>query len=302
MLNEATKARLELFLNRFGVFLGALGLLFVAYRLYAYKSELDVARIGGAQYAIILLLAALYGAGNMFLALGWGRLLNFLGVQPRLRWVVWAYATSQLAKYVPGNVFQFFGRQALGVSAGISNVQLAKSTMLELALVAGAGGLFFPLILPLVWPGLGSFPAPVAFISVVAIALYLIGRFGRALLEAAVFHVFYLVLSGLVFVAGFRIAGGSIEISSAPTIAGAYVLAWLAGLLTPGAPAGIGVREAVLLFLLGGISSSPTVLMAVVIGRMITVLGDFLFFAGGQLAGRFTKQAMNEAEKRAADR
>jgi hypothetical protein len=33
-------------------------------------------------------------------------------------------------------------------------------------------------------------------------------------------------------------------------VMGSYVIAWLAGFVTPGAPAGIGVREAVLVILL----------------------------------------------------
>ncbi|MDX8491572.1 hypothetical protein RFN29_08270 [Mesorhizobium sp. VK22B] len=47
------------------------------------------------------------------------------------------------------------------------------------------------------------------------------------------------------------------------------------------------VREAVLLVLLGELSFSPVIFLAVVIGRTITVLGDLLFFAGGLIAGRF---------------
>ncbi|QKC97779.1 hypothetical protein [Mesorhizobium sp. NZP2298] len=287
MISEKTKAKIGFFLNGLGVLLGALGLFFVVYRLHAYKSEIDVARIGIAGYASILSLAVVYGAGNMFLALGWGRLLNFVGTHPRFSWVVWAYATSQLAKYVPGNVFQFFGRQALGVSAGIPNRQLAKSTILELAIVGGMGALFSPLVLPLVKPELSPLLTLALFMVVIVIALYLIRHIWNSHLRAVgIFYCLYLALSGFVFVTGFYIAGGSLEVVQIPTIAGAYVLAWLAGLVTPGAPAGIGVREAVLLFLLGGLSPGPVILLAVVIGRMITVLGDLLFFAGGLIAGR----------------
>ena len=62
-------------------------------------------------------------------------------------------------------------------------------------------------------------------------------------------------------------------------LCGAYVIAWLAGLVTPGAPAGIGVREAVLLFLLGNVLPHADLLLAVLIGRMVTVFGDTIYFA-----------------------
>ena len=58
---------------------------------------------------------------------------------------------------------------------------------------------------------------------------------------------------------------------------GAYVLAWLAGLVTPGAPAGVGVRELVLLALLKGSVGQTELLLAVLLGRLVTVGGDVAF-------------------------
>lgn len=46
-----------------------------------------------------------------------------------------------------------------------------------------------------------------------------------------------------------------------------------------GAPAGLGVREAVLLVLLGTTAHQETLLLAVLLSRIITVFGDLLFFA-----------------------
>lgn len=61
-------------------------------------------------------------------------------------------------------------------------------------------------------------------------------------------------------------------------IIGAYTIAWLAGLATPGAPAGIGIREAIALVLLGKWMEKDELLTAIVAGRMITIVGDLLFF------------------------
>lgn len=62
------------------------------------------------------------------------------------------------------------------------------------------------------------------------------------------------------------------------TICGAFIVAWLVGLVTPGAPAGIGVRELVLLGLLKGFASESDLLLAILLSRLITVGGDVLFF------------------------
>jgi uncharacterized membrane protein YbhN (UPF0104 family) len=62
------------------------------------------------------------------------------------------------------------------------------------------------------------------------------------------------------------------------------VLAWLLGLITPGAPAGVGVRELVLLGLLSSFVPQSTILLATVVGRLVTIGGDLLFFGWGCLA------------------
>jgi uncharacterized membrane protein YbhN (UPF0104 family) len=46
----------------------------------------------------------------------------------------------------------------------------------------------------------------------------------------------------------------------------------------PGAPGGLGVREAALVTLLGATLGQSTVLLAAVMFRIITTLGDGLFF------------------------
>ncbi|MBZ9694846.1 hypothetical protein LB516_06410 [Mesorhizobium sp. CO1-1-7] len=279
--------RAKTWLNRIGALLGLAGVVFVGIRLQGYTGEIDFRRMGAASYTAIIALAGVYGVSNLLLALGWRHLLHHLGAPVSRPWAIRTYAISQLAKYVPGNIFQFAGRQAIGVAAGIGNGPLVKSTAYEVAALIVGGLLFSPLVLPLVVTGLPDWFGWVSFVAAVAIAFWLIGHLGgAAFCHAAICYFGFLGLSGLVFVAVFDLAGGAREFALYPAIAGAYILAWLLGLLTPGAPAGLGVREAVLLFLLGGLSSSPVILLAVVIGRAVTILGDLLFFAGGQVARR----------------
>lgn len=51
-------------------------------------------------------------------------------------------------------------------------------------------------------------------------------------------------------------------------------LAWMAGYLVPGAPGGLGVREAVLLLGLAPTVGEPSALAAAASYRMVTVLSD----------------------------
>jgi len=102
----------------------------------------------------------------------------------------------------------------------------------------------------------------------------------RNLAWALLWQAGFLVVSGSVFVCILAVVAPE-HLVSLPVslLCGAYVIAWLAGLVTPGAPAGIGVREAVLLFLLGNVLPHADLLLAVLIGRMVTVFGDTIYFA-----------------------
>lgn len=282
-MSLAAKKSLRTWLDRLGALLGIAGVAFVVYRLSGYLGELDLRRFGPATYLAIAGLAVVYGASNVLLAFGWRAILSHLGVDAGRNWTIRAYATSQLAKYIPGNVFQFAGRQALGVAAGIGNRPLAKSTLIELAMASGGGALFLPLLAPHYLPAGGPLSGSLAFAVLAGAALLLALRFGGAALgRAAAFYLAFLLSAALIFVATLALvrepAGPP---GTIPLVAGAYTVAWLAGLLTPGAPAGLGVREAVLLALLSGVAAGPTVLLAVLVGRIITVAGDFLFYVAG---------------------
>ena len=276
--------RAKVWLHRGGTLLSLAAILFVGLKLYDYGGELGEMAIGPLAYAGLAALALVYGAANLLLALAWRAVLRWLGVATMREWAVWAYATSQLAKYVPGNVFQFAGRQALGAAAGLPNWPLAKSAGLELALLSLAGLLFAPLVLPGLVPGVGVALSVTVFVIGVAGAILLARLVGGPTMALAFAgYSAFLAISGAIFLLTLQLAGhGALAGSTAPLVTGAYVLAWLAGLVTPGAPAGLGVREAVLLFFLSGLEESGIVLAAVVMGRAITVIGDVLFYAAGR--------------------
>ena len=66
--------------------------------------------------------------------------------------------------------------------------------------------------------------------------------------------------------------------------AGAYSLAWLAGFVIPGAPGGLGVREFVLYALISPWVDDKVLLMAIASSRIVTTLGDVVFYIMGLIA------------------
>ncbi len=267
-------------LHAVGSLLGLAGLVFVALRLNAYADEIDLSRFSILAWSIIGLLALAYGAANVLLARAWWYLLAFFEVKADWGWAVKAYGQSQLAKYIPGNIFHLASRQALGMAAGLPAPPLAKSALWELGLLAVAGALFGVLAVPLVWPKL-SLWLPVVLFLVMTVSLFAILRrvFSLSVAAALVCQMVFLIVSGAVFIGILAVvAPETTAMSAFPALCGSYVIAWLAGFVTPGAPAGVGVREMVLLFLLGGQIGQSDLLLAVVLGRGVTVAGDLFYF------------------------
>lgn len=257
-----------------GGVLAVAGILFVARRLIHYADLTDLGKLGQGGWLALAGLALVYGAANVLLGTGWWLLLRRGGEEVAWVWAVRTYGTAQLAKYLPGNIFHLAGRQVLGLAAGLPAPLLASSMAWELALCAGAGVCLGLLVLPapfgIIAAGAGIVTAGIALRR---------WRFDPAF----VCFVAFLAVAGVVFALLIALLGPG---NGWIAIGGAYVLAWLAGLVVPGAPAGIGVREAALMVLLAGRAEPAQIAEAAVLGRMVTLGGDFAFYLASSGIGR----------------
>lgn len=274
--------------RRAGTALAACSVAYVAVRFLEYRADLAAVHVPRGVWLAVPAFAAIYAACGVLLASAWRDLLRVQGHCPGLRWSFGTYGVTQLAKYVPGNVFHFVGRQLVGASGGLPHGVLARSSLHELMSLAAAGLVVSLWALPLVAEGLSWLSTPQACAALAAAAL-VAARLGGGALVARVFgaHLLVLLASALLF---WWLLGLLAPHPDQPAawfpIWGAYTAAWLAGFATPGAPAGLGVRELVLLFLLRGQVGEETLLLAVALGRVVTVLGDTLFFAAAAWAAR----------------
>lgn len=261
--------------------LALIGLVFVAFRLRSYWFDLDFSRVNSLLWVQFSGLVLIYGAANLLPILAWRNLLIYLGASVTRLAIIRIYGMSQLAKYIPGNIFHLAGRQALGMAAGMSAGILAKSIILDLSTMAVAGSLFGWLIMPILLPGFLELAGVLLlFSSAVFMVVILKKTAGYPPVWAFFWHMLFLAISGAVFVALLILVAGVEGTSSffCLTIGGVYIVAWLIGLLTPGAPAGLGVREMILLLLLEGIIDDVDLLMATLLGRLVTVVGDLVIF------------------------
>ena len=275
-MTEATRT----WFRRAGTALAVLGIAWVAMRFRRYGAALAPADVPGLVWACAAGLTLAYGAADVLLAFAWRALLDGQGTTAGLVWSIRTHGVSQLSKYLPGNVMHLASRQLLGASAGVPHAVLARSSLLELAGLASAGLLLSLMALPLV--EVGPFPhiTPAAGAAIVLLALaaaWIIA--GARTARVLGCHLLFLLVASASFTTLlFLLAPGSGSTLAWAAGCGAYAAAWLAGFVTPGAPAGLGVREAVLVILLGGHAAEPDLLAAVVLSRAVTALGDTLFF------------------------
>jgi uncharacterized membrane protein YbhN (UPF0104 family) len=64
---------------------------------------------------------------------------------------------------------------------------------------------------------------------------------------------------------------------------GAFASSWILGFVAPGAPAGLGIREAMLSAWLSGVLPPVEVVLLVVALRIATTLGDLINFIWGSV-------------------
>ncbi|MFC1688836.1 hypothetical protein ACFL07_04140 [Pseudomonadota bacterium] len=280
-------------LNITGAILGLAGVAFVCIKISQQLPEIRQYSFDKSHILLFSMLAVVYGSANSFLAAGWHLILKRLGVNLNWKLSMSAYGISQLAKYVPGNIFQFVGRQALGVSVGIPGGKLAKSAIIEIIFLVIAAMLLSIQAVQLWLPHLsGSATFLTISLLIVVCFCVLLLRKETLLSRTLLFNMFFFITSGLVFWGVVSsLTDHSIEITQISKISSAFIFAWLLGFLTPGAPAGLGVREYIILTSLTGIASEPLLLLSVIVSRVITMGGDMIFYSAAVTVKIFTDKS-----------
>ena len=249
----------------------ALALAFCVHAIARLGMEEMLAKLSPGAWGIALGIGAAYGIALTLLALGWG---GMAAGKPHARCSIaetlMVYAPGVIAKYVPGSVLQYGSRQLLGARFGLAQKAMARASLAEAALhvpialcagaiVAGAG--------------------PGGLAVLVAVGGFLLALGSSPLVRAIGCQLAFFALFAL-FAA--LIAGSALGAAEPSRLAGAFMLAWVAGFLVPVAPGGLGVRESVLLAIAAPLEPAGATLVAfALLTRFASSLGD----AGFGLAG-----------------
>ena len=206
----------------------------------------------------------------------------------------------QIYKYLPGNVFHFAGRHIFLRAHGIGHTPLAVTTLSEaLALILAAllticfcdlpswmeqNGKFefsrylapAALLLLLALVGIGLFHRYSRPSSPTQLLWRILGTpFQRRILRALTLDFLFFFASGFIMAQVIStLAGSTLPIRPFLSL---WAASWLAGFVTPGSPAGLGVRDALFIAGLEHFHLSSDAVSYALVARCVTMFGDTIF-------------------------
>lgn len=230
----------------------------------------------------------------------WSLILQYFKQPTHAIWAIQTYLKTNIAKYLPGNVWHFYGRIVAATKAGVALEAATVSVLLEPLLMA-ASALVITLLcsrqiaaqygfwgLVGQWLGLlivlGALH-PIVLNPVLRLLSQLKQKAKAAKMASSpiqlkgyplipfIGEVGFLLLRGMGFLVTF-LAVHSIESGQIPLLISVFSLAWLLGLVIPGAPGGIGVFEATAIALLDQTISPAVLLSVVALYRLISILAE----------------------------
>lgn len=283
----------------------------------------DMRRVQAGQ---VLLAAALVCLAPLLTMLAWRRVLADLGSPLHLAPAGGVYFVGQLGKYLPGSVWSIVAQAEMGMRLHIPRRRSAVVGLITLGLAVICGLLVGIPALPqllsrstsasrdwvvvLAVPLLAVVFSPRLLNWGIALGLRLLRReplehrlSGRAVFASSAYLVGAWVCSGLAILVLARAVADRPMDGSRLLVAtvGGFALASALSMFAVVLPAGVGLREGVLVLLLSPMISLSGATAVVVLARFLTVLSDVLFALGGWVWARshhlITTRA--DAERRA---
>lgn len=268
----------------------------------------DLGRLGPGTLAAATLLALL---SPLLTVLGWRVLLADLGSRLHIAPASGVFFVGQLGKYLPGSVWSVVVQTEMAARLGVPRRRTAVGGLLCIGLSALTGlvaglpalpvlltrgevgvpwwsvPLAISLLLPLLWPPLLNHG--------IRHVLRLLRRpplehdLGAAAIgvSSAWFTGSWLLGGLSVWVLARDLAPGDPDLSRLLLVAVCgYLLAVGIGTFSVVVPAGVGVRDGILVLILATELSLSAAAAVVVVSRFLTVLGDVVWAAAGWLWGR----------------
>lgn len=221
----------------------------------------------------------------------WKWLLSMMGQPISFRSSYKIWFLSQSGKYLPGKVWSAVGRVFLMHNAGMGRLFSGLNILYEIILMMLGGLILVVITLPF-WKGETELiPSYMVLFSIITLCILLHPRIADFLINFGLQYtkrginewrsslrykqillllISYVALWGFIGLSFFLFFSSihHVPIEQFPLLAGIFVFSWIAGNLAFLAPAGIGVREGVMIYLLGKFYPSEVALVSTIGARM----------------------------------
>jgi len=297
--------RTKKIVSAIGTLLMIISFVFVIERILQYNIDFSILASPFVTIGLFFL-SIIIGLGYIYAGLAFYWLLKAISPNASLaaferKLTVKFYCIANLYKYIPGGVMYVVGRNRLAFETDkLTHPKVALGTFIEGIAFAITGfviAIVFAYnhfidyirqinISPFVW----TIPSAVLLICILLAFIFrqaLKGWLGKyidtnfqwgVLPKFLGAHIIVLLTQSITFPLALILLGQTITLDMALTLIGLYGLSWVAGYLTPGAPNGLGIREAIMLMFLGGMLDEGMLLSSIVIHRAATVVGDVFIY------------------------
>lgn len=270
------------------------------------SGELDKASAGALTEAFVLALLS-----PIFALLGWRALLSDLGSRLHHAEAASVFFVGQLGKYLPGSVWTVVAQTDMAARLHVPRRRTVVVSLVQLLASVLCGALVGLPTVPLVLDRLGVDVPVWVFVAAACLALlvmlppvlnrviaFALRLLRREPLERA-FTARTLLIALWWFVAGWGVMGlavwvltdalgparGSTSHALVVSVSG-FALAGVIGMVGFLVPAGVGIRDGLLILVLVTVLPVPTATAVVILSRFLTVVTDVLVAAAGWIWGR----------------
>lgn len=284
-------------LKTIGILLGLLIFGYLVYEVYLSLLKIDAkAFFLQVRYGLLLLSVLMLSFFIFCTASLWTLIVKKLDGEVKYRDCMAAYNLSLLAKYLPGGIWNLVGRVVFLQKKGVSLVVTSSSIIYEfLFLIASSttvgGVLLFKYDVFPTWAIIGIYACMLFFLlwpnAVIVLMNKMLVLFKRNPITLhlsrrhvlAIYLLFVLVWS--VYGAAFLVFIKAMNLGFSQSflqLVAILASSWLAGYLSP-TPGGIGVREGLMVFLLGKTSVASFASLISVISRVWFICAEILLIA-----------------------
>ena len=194
------------------------------------------------------------------------------------------FSKTEIAKYLPGNVFHFVGRQVLSSKLGISQVEMAKISLLfSILLLTGT-------VITSTFFAFASQAIPYSILTlmglsciiILIILVYLYPTFptGKKL-SMNIYLALSVAIQGIMLGVIILYQSDSFTVDLFLLCIGIYTLSWLLGFVTPGASGGLGIREGTFIAITSYLQvdiSGDIIIFSVLLVRLVNICVDIGIF------------------------